>query len=112
MNPDTGILLIAGVILVVILVILIVYFIVDASESNSGTSNQTTDTLRSRIPITFCEHSLATHHPGQVHHLLHCRRFRELNPNLSVQDYLKYEGFDKIVIISDWPDLDNVNKEE
>ncbi|AMQ10528.1 hypothetical protein [Brazilian marseillevirus] len=46
---------------------------------------------------------LATAHPGRVKHKMECSVFRSLNPNLTVKQFLEYEGF-PTTEDSEWPE--------
>ncbi len=58
----------------------------------------------SDYPISCQCPELATWHPGRVQHKMTCPIFRKLNPNLTVKQFLKYEGF-PIDDDEEWPEL-------
>lgn len=67
------------------------------------------DTVSETLQVISCEcPDLATWHPGRVAHKSTCRKFRELNPNLTYQAFMKDEGFPLTTVDSgEWPPLAN-----
>jgi hypothetical protein len=57
-------------------------------------------------PISCGCYELQTSHPGRVQHKLRCPIFRKLNPNLTIQQFLKFEGFPSDQY-ENWPELND-----
>lgn len=72
-------------------------------EPMSPTTNESE--LENALPPKSCGcPDLVTWHPGQIEHMKKCPIFRKLNPNLTMKQFLNYEGF-PINKDQEWPPL-------
>lgn len=69
------------------------------------TKIEDTENESTKQSIKYCDCKLVTWHPGLIEHRMVCPVFRERNPNLSVKQFMKTEGFE-IKEEKEWPPID------
>jgi hypothetical protein len=90
-------------ILVILFILILIVCYISSINSSIQTNGKASPVRESNAPIQVNENTskikscgcpdLVTWHPGQIKHKLYCPIFRKLNPNLTLKEFYKYEGF-------------------